>query len=101
MEYAHLHVDISLQINNNQTTICRPTEVGHRGRDWGEHIDLPGRGKWNTFYWRTAGGWGQEWRGGYEDEKWHKQRESARIEEPVRGSGSPNIYASNLNAVSK
>lgn len=67
----------------------------------GEHIDLPGRGKWNTFYWWTAGGWGQEWRGGYEDEKWQKQRESARIEEPVRGSGSPNIYASNASAVSK
>lgn len=31
-------------------------EIRHRGKDWGKHIDLPGRGKWNRFYrWTGAG----------------------------------------------
>lgn len=51
MESA-LHLDIS----HYMIIKLQLREIRHRGKNWGKHIDLPGRGKYNRIYkWTGAG----------------------------------------------
>lgn len=45
MACMHLYVDISSQVSDNQSMVRRHREANYKGKDWGGHMDLHGRGK--------------------------------------------------------